>query len=448
MKKLLLIIALFTPISVIAEGNEEIIEIDNLYYFLYDSEDGNNWAKVTYKPYDKYSTKYPENIIIPSQVTYNGRCYNVTTIGKNAFYGSEEVYSFSIPNSVAYIEANAFHGCSNLKSIEIPNSVTSLGEFAFDYCSNLTSVILSKKITTIPNGAFHDCIALKSISMGDKVDSIGNIAFYYCKSLESISLPNSLTVIGSEAFHSCSNLESIVIPNRVTYIGPGAFENCFNLESIDILNSFTYMGYEVFDGTAWFNNQPDGMLYIAKIAYRYKGEMPPQTSLEIKDGTVNIACAAFMECYNLISVTIPNSVSSISGMAFQYCTGLTSVIIPNSVTSIEDQAFYGCKALKDVYCYAENCPTTGNNSFVLLEIYNATLHVPGGSIDVYKSTEPWSRFKEIVAIKNTDPKPTRIITLFDDYNTNNTWYDLNGRRLNSDPRTKGVYILNGKKLLK
>ena len=57
---------------------------------------------------------------------------------------------------------------------------------------------------------------------------------------------------------------------------------------------------------------------------------------------------AFEDCTNLISVSIPNSVTSIDGSSFFNCTSLSSVIIPNSVTSIGQYAFSGCSSLSSV----------------------------------------------------------------------------------------------------
>ena len=54
---------------------------------------------------------------------------------------------------------------------------------------------------------------------------------------------------------------------------------------------------------------------------------------------------AFMGCYNLTNVTIPNSVTSIGEGAFSDCSGLTSIDIPNSVTSISSLAFNDCSGL-------------------------------------------------------------------------------------------------------
>ena len=50
----------------------------------------------------------------------------------------------------------------------------------------------------------------------------------------------------------------------------------------------------------------------------------------------------------LISIVIPNSVTSIGNQAFCECKGLTSVVIPDSVTTIEDLAFVSCSSLTSV----------------------------------------------------------------------------------------------------
>ena len=61
-------------------------------------------------------------------------------------------------------------------------------------------------------------------------------------------------------------------------------------------------------------------------------------------------------------------------------------------------SFADCPELTDVYCYAEDVPNTYSNVFEGSFIEHATLHVPASSLNVYSSTEPWSKFKEKVAI--------------------------------------------------
>ena len=190
----------------------------------------------------------------------------------------------------------------------------------------------------VPWNAYRSSI--KKVVINNGVTSIGYDAFYGCKGLTSVTIPNSVTSIGGSAFSDCTGLTSITIPNSVTSIGDYAFGDCTGLTSITIPNSVTSIGLCAFDGTAWYDNQPDGLVYAGNVAYKYKGIMPNDTSVKINEGTVAITPAAFLGCKGLTSVTIPNSVTSIGKEAFYGCTGLTSVTIPNSVTSIGHYAFY------------------------------------------------------------------------------------------------------------
>jgi hypothetical protein len=56
----------------------------------------------------------------------------------------------------------------------------------------------------------------------------------------------------------------------------------------------------------------------------------------------------YYHCVTLVSITIPNSVTSIGDYAFYGCTSLTSITIPNSVTSIGDGTFGDCTNLTSV----------------------------------------------------------------------------------------------------
>ena len=152
----------------------------------------------------------------------------------------------------------------------------------------------------------------------------------------------SVTSIGVDAFSYCSGLTSVTIPESMTSIDQAAFYGCSGLTSITIPNSVTSIGGEAFHGTAWYNNQPEGLVYAGSCVYKYKGKMPANTTISLKEGTIGIADLAFSDCSGLTSVTIPNSVTSIGFRAFYGCSGLTSVTIPNSVTSMGGGAFYYC----------------------------------------------------------------------------------------------------------
>ena len=90
---------------------------------------------------------------------------------------------------------------------------------------------------------------------------------------------------------------------------------------------------------------PDSVTSIEVSAF---SDCTALTSVSIPDSVTSIGGSAFYGCTALTSVSIPDSVTSIGDMAFQSCTGLTSVSIPNSVTSIGGAAFFVCPNLKEV----------------------------------------------------------------------------------------------------
>ena len=138
-------------------------------------------------------------------------------------------------------------------------------------------------------------------------------------------------------------LQKVYLPHNLKNIGAFAFNYCYRLTSIIIPSSVTYIGEYAFRDTPFYKNLPNGDVYLGSCYYKYKGTMPSNTSIIIKDGTKSISDYAFQDCTNLTSVTIPSSVTEIGTSAFYKCSSLTSIVIPDSVTSIGDNAFQGCK---------------------------------------------------------------------------------------------------------
>ena len=259
------------------------------------------------------------------------------------------------------------------KTVEVTYTSTSLNYIFYSDNRSIPSTVYysgtTYTVTSVGYKAFYKCTGLKSITIPSSVTYIGSYAFYGCSGLTSISIPSSVTSIDFYAFYGCTGLTSITIPSSVTYIGSHAFEECKALQSVTSIGN-PIIEYAAFDETPYIDNMPDGMVYINNVAYKYKGTMPANTSITIKEGTTHIAGAfdnctgltsisipssvtsigisAFYGCTGLTSITIPSSVTSIGSYAFDGCTGLTSITIPSSVTSIDDFAFYGCTGLTSI----------------------------------------------------------------------------------------------------
>ena len=86
------------------------------------------------------------------------------------------------------------------------------------------------------------------------------------------------------------------------------------------------------------------------------------TSITIPDSVTTIRADAFKDCYSLTSVTIPDSVTTIGEEAFDSCSSLTSITIPDSVTTIEEKAFYDCDSLTSI-TIPDSVTTIGEEAF-------------------------------------------------------------------------------------
>lgn len=156
----------------------------------------------------------------------------------------------------------------------------------------------------------------------------------------------SVTSIGAKAFYSYQTMTKITLPESLKSIGTYAFYLCKNLTSIDIPDSIEYAGRNVFNGTPWIENQ-SGLVYVGKVAYKYVGEMPENTSVTLRADTTCIAAETFKDC-SLSEISMPDKVTIIDKGAF-YKTNLTEIKLSTSLAKLGGNVFYGCASLESAF---------------------------------------------------------------------------------------------------
>ncbi len=137
---------------------------------------------------------------IPANVSYMGEEYSVTSIDHDAFNGSRNITSVTIPEGVKNIGWNAFYQCQSLTDITIADSVTGIGDAAFLLCTSLKKIRLPKDLKVIPDNLFFKCSALESVEIPEGLKTIRRDSFKYCDNLKNIYLPKSITSIYSGTF--------------------------------------------------------------------------------------------------------------------------------------------------------------------------------------------------------------------------------------------------------
>lgn len=320
---------------------------------------------------------------------------NVTYIGVNAFCHCSSLTSINLP-AVTTIDGYSFEGCFSLITVNMP-SVSVIGPQAFISCYALKTVDLPK-ITSIPGQVFMYCSSLESVNL-PMVTSIGDNAFDYTRIIE-VSLPATLQSLGNgnfgsavkivlspttppvltnsyynEEFSSCATLivpessleayksadvwskyagqmlsQSDVIDYDVTTTAQDNTSGLHDVIGEDNLNKVvslkvkgTINGYDIMIMRNKMANLHWLDLSEANIVanpYEY------YTGCHTEDNVVG--SHAFYDQDKLVSIKLPNSVTSIGNYAVADCNNLIEAVLPNKVVTIGEGALQSCSELKKV----------------------------------------------------------------------------------------------------
>jgi hypothetical protein len=241
---------------------------------------------------------------------------------------------------------------------------------------------------------------------------------------------NGVPVTGVFGFSGAPELTSVTLPDMVTTIAANAFYGCTSLKTINIPESVTFIGEEAFIETPWLENQRKESPLVIVNDILIDGQKC-EGNVVIPNNVTNIADHAFMNCENIKSVSIPDSVSYIGREAFlgtawlvsitdenglaiangflldgkkskgdvvipntvKVITGhafsepvlseLTSVTIPKSVKTIEGYAFYNCPKLTSITILDPDCEIKGISAFDRAADYDSEVTAFDGTVYGY-----------------------------------------------------------------
>ena len=257
--------------------------------------------------------------------------YEVTIIGKNLFMNYSDLIGVTIPDSVIKIDASAFENCDELTNVIIPNGVTTIGNSAFYACSSLNTITIPNSVNDIGKYAFGANISLERV--------------YYCGT--------------EEEWNNIKMGEGNVklLSTRIVFLNE---DNKSNMKRYEKEKYNTCLVTKENRKLFGYTNESLKNLVISEAIHNFGKNF----------SVVGIKDEGFKDCTNIVTVTIPDTVSTIGvrafkgcellyrvyfgknpslfdlcDSAFEGCIRLTNIIIPKTVQIIGKDVFTGCKCL-------------------------------------------------------------------------------------------------------
>lgn len=459
-KVLVLMLAMFAATGVSAQNLR--VEFDNVVYKV---DTVNSTATA-----DSLINSDVKSVVFADSVELYGKLYPVETMRDSICFLNFSIESVTLPKGLKSINEFSFYGCMTLKEITLPDSLKRIEGWAFAICQELE---------TINNISNHldlvgECILgnTKWYEQNEETDSTGTMKVVrFSDWIVGIS-PLTDTPLPQE-LHIPQGVYGMAIPNvgayypEKLYIPASLKEFSFPLTFflqlknviIDEGNTCFYMKDNLLmqrNKTVYIDNNT-AITGNALILYTSEATQENET-LVIPEETkiVGVYALSFNTSKKLV---IPEGVEVLEDRCFYIMRNLTSVELPSSLSYIGKSVFSYTESLDTVVCCAPNPPKINLlaflNYFTNGATYYKTIYVPKTSLEIYMNADIWKLYAELGLIKAIEdydiPTDIREIAAEDKKETQGKGiYSIDGRWVGDDFEAlpKGLYIVNGRKVLK
>ena len=356
----------------------------------------------------------------------------VTSVGSYAFAMCGKLVSVSLPASVFEIDQAAFY-TTGLTRIDIPRTTAvTLGEYAFSYCHNdLVIAVPSTLLGTYQTADNWSTYADNLVGVLNETTGFGATGF----------------ATGNYEYtrtFKCGTAATLCLPFDVTAKQAGAVGKFYTFNGIDKSGA----KWEVIMQETAPSNLVEGALsahtpYLF-MPYIFDGKSKGDAVELTFSGTVSTAADASYASwtedvnvgsywtfqgvyYNLAWNEGNENIGKIYGFAAQNYDGGSYTVSPGDFVKAAAGA-----SIAPFRAYLQYYPSTNAPRF-------------RGAAD--NSELPSSMTVRLVDAGGIVTAVGTLNTKTGEVTFDDSWYDMNGRKLNSAPKARGIYINNGKKVI-
>lgn len=360
--------------------DDETFTAEGIIYEVIKDEDGrptNDCKMIGVDPdYDFADGK----IAIPSQATHTyvenetnseiNPTYNVVAIDAGAFGGDDIIQYISLPGSIPNLPDGLLAGLDGLTDFEYLNeNITD--QTAGDLFGDSDDAKYDTVTLHVADGQLNHIIDIEPWSRFNQIEEPSDV----------IKIGDLVFNIYPEANPPYAEVASqngnanipahLTIPEVITRQG-------VEYPVTKIADSAFISCYNLTKVTI-----PESITEIGEYAFYGCQNMP---SIEIPQGVTEIKQGTFFGCYLMEEVKIPDGVTEIGGSAFYGCVNLNSLNIPESVKIIGDYAFNGAESITKIEL-PSSIEQLGDNAFsgckAIEEIIYDTNHPVAGNADMF-----------------------------------------------------------------
>lgn len=311
-----------------------------------------------------------------------------------AGFGSSCKSAFYVPEGCLYTYLDKYESLNFRESSDRPNIVklyTSdklLYWNSVEQCYDLNYFSTDQSDVSLPSFVSYGLMTGDVKTVGKYgARNYGNFQLKTSATLRSLTIPEGVEEIYLGGFKT---LRSVILPSTLKVIGPYSFRGSKYLESVDVKGDL-------------------------EIIHNY----------------------AFAECEKMKEIALPAKLTHIGNDAFDGCTALSTIrmeasIPPSIFHSFNDWGEYPNVPYSFVFSYPAK---------------EATLYVPANSKNLYSEYPVWKEFGRIVPVGESDNPDAAGISTINIQEVDDVYYTLDGRKIEGKPTTKGIYVLNGCKVV-
>ena len=222
-------------------------------------------------------TKYngtDSELRIPATFRRDGTTYEVTSIGRQAFYYNRNITEVILPDGVSHIGEMAFTGCHNLCTLILPESLTSVEPFSFTEVGTEV-IVLPDGVRTLNFANFLSDYRLNTLVLGKGIRTLGDVTLAELPGLKELYvLSPEIPAIDEDTTPFCG----ACCPDATVYV-PAELLAMYPKRPDDQRLSVCQMNEDFENGWAYFHDYrpvPDLFTVLYKDAYTVEcGESLP-----------------------------------------------------------------------------------------------------------------------------------------------------------------------------